>query len=319
MSRPLRIEYPGAFYHITSRGNERKNIYDSDQDREKFLGIVSRAYERFKIRIHAYCLMSNHYHFLMETTRSNLSRCMQYINSTYTNYFNRKKKRCGHLFQHRYLGLLIEENSYLTHLSRYIHLNPVRAGLVKTPEEYAWSSYRYYISSKNSPDFLVKNNTLGLFNGNTDHYRAFVEEGLLKELKNPLLDAFAGLVLGGDKFMEKIKREHIEKNKKTRDLPSLRALNKDILNPSNIIRIIKQCHELSHKEKSKLMVYFMRNFTDLTLEEISARMEGIDKISSTAAWKIVKRVEDRIDKDSVFGKIVTTIRYKMANGEARHH
>lgn len=316
MSRPLRIEYPGALYHVTSRGNERKNIYASNKDREKFLEIINNAYKRFKAIIHAYCLMTNHYHLLIETPKANLSKCMQYINSTYTNYFNRERKRYGHLFQHRYLGLLVEEDSYLICLSRYIHLNPVRADMVKKPEEYKWSSYHHYISHRDDPAFLEKSKTLAFFKGDIEKYKEYVEEGIFQEIKNPLSEAFAGLVLGSDKFVDEIKRNYIQKDKKKRDLPSLRIINNDILKPANIIRIVGQYQSFSDKERIKLMVYFMRNYTDLTLEEISGKMTGINRISATAACKIVKRIEKRINEDIAFSKIVNDIELKMANGEA---
>ncbi len=156
MARPLRIEYDGALYHITSRGNERKDIYHSTGDKEKFLEIVEEAYKRFKVVIYAYCLMTNHYHLLMETPKANLSRCMQYINSVYTTHFNRKRKRSGHLFQGRYKGFLVEEVSYLTKLSRYIHLNPIRANMAKSPEDFEWSSYRYYVNEKDQKPIFLK-------------------------------------------------------------------------------------------------------------------------------------------------------------------
>lgn len=127
MARPLRIEYEGAFYHITARGNERKRIYDSTPDYEKFRSYLKRAQEKYGYLLHCYVLMTNHYHLLIETPRPNLGRVMHYINGSYANYFNIKKRRSGHFFQGRYKGILIDKDSYLLELSRYLHLNPVRA------------------------------------------------------------------------------------------------------------------------------------------------------------------------------------------------
>src|SRR5664279_2859353 len=140
MARPLRIEYPGAFYHVTSRGNEQKDIFRSRKDREKFLGYLESAKERYGAVIHAFCLMNNHYHLLLETPSGNLSQIMRHINGAYTTYFNVKRKRAGHLFQGRYKAILVEADEYAKELSRYIHLNPVRVGIVANPEEYRWSS-----------------------------------------------------------------------------------------------------------------------------------------------------------------------------------
>jgi len=129
MGRPLRIEYPDAFYHITARGNERQNIFKSNRDRERSLGYLESASERYKAVIHTYILMDNNYHILLQTPAGNLSQIMHHINGAYTNYVNKKKKRSGHLFQGRYKALLVDIDEYAQELFRYIHLNPVRAGI----------------------------------------------------------------------------------------------------------------------------------------------------------------------------------------------
>ncbi|MCH8056115.1 MAG: transposase, partial [Deltaproteobacteria bacterium] len=145
MARPLRIEYPGATYHVTSRGNERKAIFRGDLDRRKFLELLSSSVEQFILQLHAYVFMDNHYHLLVETPEGGLSRAVRYLNGVYTQYFNRRHRRVGHLFQGRYKAILIDKDSYLAELSRYIHLNPwrVRSG-VKDPLRYRWSSLRAY-------------------------------------------------------------------------------------------------------------------------------------------------------------------------------
>lgn len=136
MARPLRIEYPGAFYHVTSRGNEQKDVFKSQKDREKFLSYVESAVVRYGAVVHTWCLMSNHYHLLLETPSGNLSQIMRHINGAYTTYFNVKRKRAGHLFQGRYKAILVEAGAYALEFSRYMHLNPVRAGMVAKPEQY---------------------------------------------------------------------------------------------------------------------------------------------------------------------------------------
>ena len=163
MARQLRIEYPGAFYHITSRGNERKPVFKSQRDREKFLEYLESASERYEAVIHVYCLMDNHYHLLIETPAGNLSRIMQHINGAYTTYFNVKRQRSGHLFQGRYKSILVQADEYAKELSRYIHLNPVRAGMVEKPEEYEWSSYAYYAVKNKKPEWLYTDFILGYF------------------------------------------------------------------------------------------------------------------------------------------------------------
>ena len=144
MARPLRIEYPGAHYHVMSRGNERRPIVRDDADREKRLDWLRRTVETYGWRLHAFVLMNNHDHLFLETPQANLSAGMQYLNGSYTSYFNRRYRRAGHLFQGRYQAQLVEEEGYYLEVSRYIHLNPVRAGCVERAERYLWSSYPGY-------------------------------------------------------------------------------------------------------------------------------------------------------------------------------
>ncbi len=146
MARPLRITYPGAFYHVTSRGNERKNVFMSRRDREKFLEYLDSATERYDAVIHAYCLMGNH--LLLETPSGNLPQIIRQINGAYTTYFNSKRTSSGHLFQGRYKAILVDIDEYTKALSRYIHLNPVGANMGERLEEYEWSSYQFYIRQK---------------------------------------------------------------------------------------------------------------------------------------------------------------------------
>ena len=142
MSRPLRLEYPGAIWHVTSRGNERKAIFADDDDREKFLEILGQAVVWADWRLHAYVLMGNHYHLLVETPEPTLSRGMRQLNGVYTQHYNRRHKRSGHLFQGRFKGILTEKESHLSELIRYVVLNPVRAKLCANAKDWRWSSYR---------------------------------------------------------------------------------------------------------------------------------------------------------------------------------
>ena len=142
MARPLRIEYDGALYHVTSRGNERKAIFRDDTDRELFLATLFRVTERFHWICHAYCLMNNHYHLVIETPDGNLSKGMRQLNGVYTQAFNRRHRRVGHLFQGRFKGILVQKESHFLEVCRYVVLNPVRAKAVDHPRLWAWSSYR---------------------------------------------------------------------------------------------------------------------------------------------------------------------------------
>ena len=183
MARQLRIQFSGALYHITSRGNEKKDIFQRDDDRGKFLTYLKEAKERYRFLLYAYALMNNHYHLLIETPLANIAQIMHYINTSYTVYFNRKNRRYGHLFQGRYKAILVDKDNYLLELSRYIHLNPVRANLVTGPEDYRWSSYRDYIQVTDGESGLAEvESILGYFSSEAGidkyEYRRFVEEGL---------------------------------------------------------------------------------------------------------------------------------------------
>jgi putative transposase len=150
MTRPLRLEFEGALYHITSRGDRRENIYENDEDRQGFLSLLARVCETHNWTCHAYCLMSNHYHLLVETPEANLSKGMRQLNGVYTQDFNRCNHCCGHVFGGRYKSILVDKDSYLLELTRYIVLNPVRAGMVQRAQDWPWSSFRATIECTGS-------------------------------------------------------------------------------------------------------------------------------------------------------------------------
>lgn len=154
MVRPLRIEYPGAVYHVTSRGDRREPIAKDDMDRTAFLSIAGQALVRFDAHVWAYCLMGNHYHLVIRTREANLSRLMRHINGVYTQTFNRRHQLTGHLFQGRFKAILVDSDSYLLEVCRYVDLNPVRAHMVDRPDAYRWSSYRALARLADKPDWL---------------------------------------------------------------------------------------------------------------------------------------------------------------------
>jgi REP element-mobilizing transposase RayT len=182
MSRPLRIQYPGAVYHVTSRGNARQPIYGEEADRELFLGILSRVIPRYQWLCHAYCLMDNHYHLLLETLQPNLSIGMRQLNGLYTQAFNRRHQRVGHLFQGRYTAILVEKQAHLLELCRYVVLNPLRVKAKPQVENWKWSSYLPTAGLAPVPGFLTVDWILHQFgrtrSGAQAKYRAFVRAGL---------------------------------------------------------------------------------------------------------------------------------------------
>jgi len=217
MARALRITFPGAFYHITTRGNERKAVFKNKRDREKFLEYLESATLRYDARIHAYCLMDNHYHLLLETPSGNLPQIMRHINGAYTTYFNVKRDRYGHLFQGRYKAILVDVDEYAKELSRYMHLNPVRAKIVETPEEYNWSSYQFYIGKQKPVEWLYRDFILGFFGKKISSaqkgYQEFVNALAFQEYDSPLEQVVSSTLLGSADFIAYIKdnRNYIRK------------------------------------------------------------------------------------------------------------
>lgn len=184
MSRPQRIEFENAYYHVMNRGSGHRDIFDDANDREQFLITVTEAHKRFGIEIHAYCLMSNHYHLLIKTPEGNLGRAMRHINGVFTQRFNRANATDGPLFRGRYKAILVDSDAYLLHLSKYIHLNPLAAGVVNDLEQYPWSSYSAYIDKVSPPSWLVRSEVYGQISesaNKADHYRLFMEDNSLND------------------------------------------------------------------------------------------------------------------------------------------
>jgi REP element-mobilizing transposase RayT len=220
MARPLRIEYPNAVYHVTSRGNARNRIFVSDQDRENFLFVLNSVVKKYNWLCHAYCLMDNHYHLMIETPDANLSRGMRQLNGVYTQKYNWWHSKTGHIFQGRYKSILVEKENYLLELCRYVVLNPVRANMVEKPDEWPWSSFRATAGLKNVPDYLMVNWILRLFSSNKKEawkrYRKFVSEGLQKG--SPWEDLQGRVLLGEEGFIDKFK-EHLTDKEKIKEIP----------------------------------------------------------------------------------------------------
>ncbi len=204
MARPIRIEYAGAVYHVTSRGNNRNLIYIDDADRQTFLDIVDSVNRKHNFLCHAYCLMDNHYHLLIETPDGNLARGMRQINGVYSQGFNRRHKSVGHLLQGRYKSILIQRDSHLLEVCRYIVLNPVRAKVVQRPEEYKWSSYRSTAGMEKPHQCLAREWMLGQFaerrKSAESKYKEFVAVGIGN--KNIWKEVKGQSLLGEDDFIE---------------------------------------------------------------------------------------------------------------------
>ena len=320
MARPLRIEYEGAVYHVTARGNERKNIFFSKTDYVKFLQYMTKAKKKFNINFHCYVLMSNHYHLIVETPEANLSRVMHYINGSYTTYINIKRKRSGHLFQGRYKSILVEKNNYLLELSRYIHLNPVRAKMVEKPENYPYSSYSSYISRKKD-DMVNRSLILGLVtrrNGNErEEYRRFMEAAIGAETDDPMKDVYGGIILGRVRFIKetlgKIKEDYHRKDE---------ISNRNALRASyeidEVIAAVSNHFKLSHaeivnaesSEQRNIAICLIKEKTGATNREIGEYFSGL---THSAVAKIYRKMINDIRGDRKLRRKISQIQKNLDN------
>ncbi len=309
MARPLRIEYPGAFYHVTSRGNEQKDVFKSMRDRQKFLEYLESATTRYGAILHAYCLMSNHYHLLLETPGGNLSQIMRHINGAYTTYFNVKRKRAGHLFQGRYKAILVEADEYLAELSRYIHLNPVRVRIVERPEQYQWSSYQSYAGLSKPQAWLRTGFILGCFAKRTEDahkkYRTFVEDRLGKEYESPLTKAIGISILGSIAFVEEISAAYLH-GKEDGNIPALRQFA-SLPTPEEIMKQAQGAFGDDEKMARRAAIHLCHKYSGMRLREIGERFNMRDTAISEAS----RRFARELDTDGKLRGILERIKVKL--------
>lgn len=227
MARQWRIEFPGALYHLMSRGNARQHIFLSDHDRYLFLSLLEELSGRFDIEIFAYVLMNNHYHLLVRTLQANLSRAMQWLGTGYTRRFNLIHHQSGHLFQGRFKSIIVENDAYLLRLSCYIHRNPLRAGLVERLVDYPWSSYRFYAYRKKPPGWLNTQTLLDQLSG-SDRRKAYRNkvQHYSDEADRIWEDVKHGLVYGGQDFVASLKDRFL-KDERDAELPQHNSLFRD--------------------------------------------------------------------------------------------
>ena len=263
MARTLRLELPGAVYHVTSRGNGRRKIYRDDEDRATFLATLAWVVERFGWVCHAYCMMDNHFHLLIETPEANLGRGMRQLNGVYTQRYNRRHRNVGHLFQGRYKAILVERDSYLLELARYIVLNPVRAKMAGTPEDYLWSSYRSTLGMEPAPAGLTTSWVLGQFAKTKPvarkRYAAFVHDGAGQP--SPWDRVKGQVLLGSEAFIESMAQQ-VGKNKTVIEIPKRQRL----LHRKAVKEMLAGAKSKAERNKAMAQAYLEHGYT---LAEIS--------------------------------------------------
>jgi REP element-mobilizing transposase RayT len=228
MARPLRIEFPDGYYHVTSRGNQRAKTFLNDADRREWLAIVHQVAERFHWRVYAYCQMGNHYHLLVRTPEPNLARCMRHLNGIYTQRFNRQHHRCGHLLQGRYHAVIVDDQSYLLEVIRYVLLNPVRAGMVSIAADWPWSSYLSTTGESATPSWLAASDVLTYFSNDTrkalSAFRAFVHAGI--SATSPWSALSQEIYLGDEAFIERIQARMLDTRRRDAEIPRTQRLQR---------------------------------------------------------------------------------------------
>ncbi|MBI2089155.1 MAG: transposase [Deltaproteobacteria bacterium] len=319
MARPLRIEYAGAHYHVTSRGNERKAIFRDDIDREKFLELIERAVEQFDIRVHAYVLMDNHYHLLLETPRGGLSRALRYLNGVYTQAFNRRHRRVGHLFQGRYKAILVEKDAYLLELSRYIHLNPWRVNRSVDPIKYRWSSLGSYVGARAAPAWLTVRDVMSQFGIKGKRaYREFVADGVKEGIRTPWDDVRGQAVIGSEEFVEEVMNKHGgERAKKTEVVRRKELVG---VKPEALVAAVGTYYGIEPEELKRrgwrytepryVASYLMRRYGFMGLREIGERVG----LHFSAVGNAVQRVANNPTRTMV--QALRQLEPKLKNQEA---
>lgn len=279
MARPYRLQSENCLYHVMSRGDDRKKIYTIPGDYGRFMDYVMKAKERYQFYLYVYCLMANHFHLLIETMLPNISQIMHYIKGSYTTYYNIRHRRTGHLFQGRFKSIVVDKDSYFLEMTRYIHLNPVYAGVVLDPAAYQWSSYRGYLGKT---DAYIDSDEVKQYMGMTrKHYQRFVLAGI-KKPRDPLKKVYAGFLLGPVGFI-KDKLQDLELQLAGEEVAQKRVLFNDQDKAERILHSVEK-HFRTPFEQIKtnktrpmrvkqVLIYLLREYTGLTNRAIGNMLD----------------------------------------------
>ena len=325
MSRPLRIEYPGAWYHVMNRSRQGEKICPADVDCEAFIATLLETVDLCNFRVAAYCLMSNHYHLLLQTPDGNLSRGMRHLNGVYTQRFNRAHKAEGQLFRGRYKAVLVENDGHLLEVMRYIHRNPLKAGIVKTLGDFRWSSHQGYLSRAKKWTWLQKGDLVGMLTPartrQKSAYLEFVSKGEPEEIERFYSRKNLPSVLGSESFTEFIRARFSDLAHRP-EIPESKALapsaGKVIASvcdyyriPMSELLISKRGTENAPRD---MAIYLVRRLCRLTLPNVG-REFGVRNYSTVSS--AVQRVKSRAESDKRLRKEINEITKKVCKGQKR--
>lgn len=344
MARPLRVVWEGAWYHVTSRGNERGVIFREDEDRRQFLAGLGRMVERYRTRLHEYTLMDNHYHLILETPEANLSPAVQWLNGSYSGWFNRRHRRRGHLLEGRFKAIVVEPQRWGLELSRYVHLNPVRvaafgldkqsqrrnrAGVGREREReewkarvdylrsYRWSSYRAYIGLEPAPDWLVCEEVLSWMGGGRPNrrsaYQRYVEEAVREGLpQTPWAQLAAQVVLGSPAFVKEVEGHTRGDEREQTGLKALRRRPSlaDIIGAVERVKgerweRFSECYGDWGRDMALCLAY---DHGGMTLKELGRFVGGLDYVSVCVA---IRRFRKRKEQDPTLAKLFAQANAKL--------
>ena len=312
MARPVRIEFPGAVYHVICRGNNRQAIYRDDEDRRRYLEKLSYYCQDKKVDLLAYCLMPNHVHLLLETPEGNLSKIMQAFQTSYTVYFNKRHGRTGHVFEQRYKAMLVDKDNYLLQVSRYIHLNAVSAKLAERAQDYRWCSYGSYLKG-NGIVRLKTDAVLGQLNGSKarqlQQYREYVEGGRGGRLRNPPPEVRQQIYVGDEEFAEAMQK----RGKASPTTERRYTLQRIVKSVSAVMGIGET--ELRQRQRGEaiktsreMLCYVARHHGQVSMIELAKLLQV--KEASTPSHA-VRRAEERLKAEGNFQRLLDQVMRKL--------
>jgi len=304
------MDYPDTFYHVLSRGNERKEIFRDEKDHLRFFDTLGKMVERFKLEVHAYVLMKNHFHLLVHTKEANLSRAIQWLGVSYSVWFNQRHKRSGHLFQGRFKSFLIENERYFTAMCLYIHGNPLRARIARRLSGYRWSSYQGYADKKQEVSWLTTELVLGMYGGSRKRFLR-AQQVFFEERPNLLEDLRHGLYLGSEAFseecIERFKGEEHPEKPQTRSLlrsRDIRALAIKILkglgekDPESVLKVRK--YRCQNRDVAIYVLYQLGVYLNREIGKVFG-------VGYTAVPGAVKRGQEHLRSDGQLERVVKKI------------
>jgi len=323
MSRPLRIQYPDAWYHVMNRGRRDEEVFEGNNDYNAFIELLKDIVEDYRVNIAAYCLMSTHYHLLIQTPEANISRSMRHLNGVYTQRYNRTHHCDGQLFRGRYKCVLVDADSYLLELVRYIHRNPLEAGMVKALNKYTWSSHNGYLSGAKKWDWLHKDYILSLFSKNkvesARRYRHFISKETLEEINQIFGKKKLPTIIGKKGFVDKIK-DRFFANKTHEEIPASKSLAPDV---DTIINEVCKYYKISSNdllisrrgyfnEPRNAAIYLIRHLRCDTLKDVG-KFFGIVKNSTISS--IDRRLKREMMRNKKIKRNVEALKFQLGKGQ----